>query len=81
MLTILIAIGCVTAVLGLAAFLAMCLGIRHDDRAARLDGPPPGPAAWLARRFTGLKTNGSSAYGARIAAPRNGAGEKAKVRR
>ncbi len=43
------------AVVGFLVFVAMCLGIRRDDRLGRLDGPAPGPSAMLARSFTGLR--------------------------
>lgn len=39
----------------LLAFAILCVGIRRDDRVSGLDGPEPGLAAAMARRFTGLR--------------------------
>lgn len=55
MLSIALALIAAIAVTGLIAFLVLCLGIRHEDRAT-LHASAPGFAARQARRFTGLRT-------------------------
>lgn len=62
---IIVALSCGIAIVGLITFIVMCLGIRQDDRSARLDGPAAGRAARLARRFTGLRTEQPAIAGPR----------------
>ena len=55
MLIIAIAFIGVIAAAGFTAFIVLCLGIRHEDKAASLDKRAPGFAALQARRFTGWR--------------------------
>lgn len=55
MLSVIVVLTCAIAAALFVLFVAMCFGIRRDDRGAMLDQPAPGIAALLARCFTGLK--------------------------